>query len=95
MSMTPAERDAALLLDMLTWAGHAADFLENMDEVAFRESMLHQAAVTRCVAVVGEAAGRLLRLPRGEHQDTPGHSIIPKYRVGRRRFWATALRVPS
>ena len=95
MSMTPAERDAALLLDMLTWADHAAEFLGDMDESAFRASKLHQAAVTRCITVVGEAAGRLSRLPRGEHQDTPGHSIIPKYRVGRRRFWATALRVPS
>lgn len=69
MSMTPAERDAALLLDMLTWARHAADFLENMDEVAFRESKLHQAAVTRCVAVVGEAAGRLSRALRDQHPD--------------------------
>ncbi|MCA3375995.1 MAG: hypothetical protein INF64_02605 [Roseomonas sp.] len=71
MSMTPAERDAALLLDMLTWAGHATDFLENMDEVAFRESKLHQAAVTRCVAVVGEAAGRLSRALRDQHPDIP------------------------
>ena len=95
MSMTPAERDAALLLDMLTWARHAADFLGDMDEAAFRASRLHQAAVTRCVAVVGEAAGRLSRTLRDQHQDTPGHSIIPKYRVGRRRLWATALRVLS
>jgi len=76
MSMTPAERDAALLLDMLTWAGHAADFLENMDEVAFRASKLHQAAVTRCVAVVGEAAGRLSRALRDQHPDIPWALII-------------------
>lgn len=76
MSMTPAERDAALLLDMLTWAGHATDFLENMDEVAFRESKLHQAAVTRCVAVVGEAAGRLSRALRDQHPDIPWALII-------------------
>ncbi len=74
--MTPAERDAALLLDMLTWAGHATDFLENMDEVAFRESKLHQAAVTRCVAVVGEAAGRLSRALRDQHPDIPWALII-------------------
>ncbi|MBM3587557.1 MAG: hypothetical protein FJX33_07060 [Alphaproteobacteria bacterium] len=83
MSMTPAERDAALLLDMLTWAGHAADLLENMDEVAFRASELHQAAVTRCVAVVGEAAGRLSLTLQDQYPHIPGHSIIPKYRVGR------------
>jgi uncharacterized protein with HEPN domain len=76
MSMTPAERDAALLLDMLTWARHAADFLENMDEVAFHESKLHQAAVTRCVAVVGEAAARLSRALRDQHPDIHWALII-------------------
>ena len=84
MSMTPAERDAALLCEMLTWAGHAADLLENMDEAAFRASKLHQAAVTPCVVVVGEAAGRLLRTLRDQHPDIPVHSMIAKYRGGRR-----------
>jgi uncharacterized protein with HEPN domain len=76
MSMTPADRDAALLLDMLTWASHASEFLENMDEAAFSESKLHQAAVTRCVAVVGEAAGRLSRALRDQHPDIPWALII-------------------
>jgi len=76
MSMTPADRDAALLLDMLTWASHAAEFLENMDEAAFSESKLHQAAVTRCVAMVGEAAGRLSRTLRDQHPDIPWALII-------------------
>ena len=58
MSLPPAERDAALLLDMLTWAGQAADFVRDLDEASFHASKLHQAAVTRCIAVVGEAAGR-------------------------------------
>ena len=84
MSMTPAERDAAQLLDILTWAGHAADSWENMDEAAFRASKLHQAAVTPCVAVVSEAVERLLRTLRDQHPDIPVHSIITKYRVGRR-----------
>ena len=76
MSMTPAERDAALLLDMLTWAAHAAAFLGDMDETAFRASKLHQAAVTRCIAVVGEAAGRLSRPLRDQHTDIPWALII-------------------
>ena len=76
MSMTPAERDAALLLDMLTWANHAAEFLGDMDESVFRASKLHQAAVTRCVAVVGEAAGRLSRPLRDQHPDIPWALII-------------------
>ena len=56
MSLPPAERDAALLLDMLTWAGQAADFVRGLDEASFRASKLHQAAVTR----VSRWWGRLL-----------------------------------
>ena len=51
--------------------GYPAPYLGNMDEAAFRASKLHQAAVTRCIAVVGEAVGRLSRALRGEHQDIP------------------------
>ena len=40
-----------------------------MAEAAFRSSKLYQAAVKRCIAVVGGAVGRLSQALRGEHQD--------------------------
>jgi uncharacterized protein with HEPN domain len=73
----PAEaRDAALLLDMLSWAAHAGDFVAGLDEAGFRASKLHQAAVVRCIEVVGEAAARISRL-----QSRPsGHPLAPARR---------------
>ena len=76
MSLPPAERDAALLLDRLTWAEQAAGFVSDLDEAGFHASKLHQAAVTRCIAVVGEAAGRLSRPLREAHPDIPWALII-------------------
>lgn len=76
MSLPPAERDAALLLDMLSWAEQAAGFVSDLDEAGFHASKLHQAAVTRCIAVVGEAAGRLSRPWREAHPDIPWALII-------------------
>lgn len=76
MSLPPTERDAALLLDMLTWAEQAAGFVSDLDEACFHASKLHQAAVTRCIAVVGEAAGRLSRPLREAHPDIPWALII-------------------
>jgi uncharacterized protein with HEPN domain len=76
MSLPPAERDAALLLDMLTWAEQAAGFVSDLDEAGFHASKLHQAAVTRCIAVVGEAAGRLSRPWREAHPDIPWALMI-------------------
>jgi uncharacterized protein with HEPN domain len=55
----PADRDAALLLDMLLAAKDARGFVAGMDEAAFQASRLHQNAVIRALEVIGEAAGRV------------------------------------
>jgi uncharacterized protein with HEPN domain len=53
------ERDAALLLDMLSAARDAISFVDGLEENAFVESRLHQNAVIRALEVVGEAAGKV------------------------------------
>lgn len=55
----PADRDAALLLDMLLAARDARSFVAGMDEAAFLASRLHQNAVIRALEVIGEAAGKV------------------------------------
>jgi len=52
-------RDAALLLDMLLAARDAVEFVAELDEASFEASRLHQAAVIRCIEIVGEAAGKV------------------------------------
>ena len=55
----PADRDAALLLDMLLAARDARGFVAGMDEAAFLASRLHQSAVIRALEVIREAAGKV------------------------------------
>jgi uncharacterized protein with HEPN domain len=55
----PADRDAALVLDMLLAARDARDFVVGIDEAAFLASRLHQSAVIRALEVLGEAAGKV------------------------------------
>ncbi len=76
MSLAAAERDAALLLDILTAAGDAASFLAGLDLAAFRASRLHQAAVIRCLEVVGEAASRLSPTCRNGIAGVPWRLVI-------------------
>lgn len=73
----PAEaRDAALLLDMLSWAAHAGDFVAGLNEAGFRASKLHQAAVVRCIEVVGEAAARISPGFKAGHPDIPWPLLV-------------------
>ena len=56
-----ADRDAALLLDMLFAARDARGFVAGMDEAAFLASRLHQNAVIRSLEVIGEAVSPAFR----------------------------------
>lgn len=66
-----AERDAALLLDMLLAARDAMGFVAGMEEAAFLESRLHQNAVIRALEVLGEAAGKVSAGVRAAHPELP------------------------
>lgn len=49
----PEKNDPGFLLDMLLAARDAVDFVSGLDKMAFEKSKLHQAAVMRCIEVIG------------------------------------------
>ncbi len=59
MAEPRSDRDTALLLDMLLAARDARAFVAGLDEAAFMASRLHQNAVIRSLAIIGEAAGKV------------------------------------
>jgi uncharacterized protein with HEPN domain len=67
MAEASADRDAALLLDMLLAARDACAFVSGMDEATFAASRLHQNAVIRSLEVIGEAAGKVSRPTQAAH----------------------------
>jgi uncharacterized protein with HEPN domain len=71
----PADRDAALLLDMLLAARDARGFVAGMDEAAFLASRLHQSAVNRALEVIGEAAGKVSPAFRAAQPAIPSREI--------------------
>lgn len=64
-------RDDAWLLDIIYYAKLALEFTEGMDDVGFAEDLKTQAAVTRTIEVIGEAAKRLSPEFRSAHPDLP------------------------
>ena len=77
MAEAIAERDMALLLDMLLAARDAPrSFVKGLDEAAFMASSLHQSAVIRSLEVIGEAAGRVSPDARARLPQIPWREII-------------------
>ncbi len=70
-----AERDEALLLDMLLAARDARGFVEGLDETAFLASRLHQNAAIRSLEIIGEAAGKVSTTARTAHPEIPWREI--------------------
>jgi uncharacterized protein with HEPN domain len=64
-------RDAALLLDIMLAAEDALSFIVGLDERAFLDSDLHQSAVIRKFAVMGEAAGKVSPAFCAAHPEIP------------------------
>jgi uncharacterized protein with HEPN domain len=60
---------------MLLAAQDALDFLQGMDETAFRASRLHQNAVIRSLEVIGEAAGKVSAETRAANAAIPWSEI--------------------
>jgi uncharacterized protein with HEPN domain len=57
--MAPEERDAALLLDLITAAREIESFLAGVEAARFESDKLLRYAVERQLIVIGEAAKRL------------------------------------
>jgi uncharacterized protein with HEPN domain len=69
-------RDASLLLDMKLAAEDAREFLQGLDEAAFRASRLHQAAVIRSLEVIGEAASKVSDATKQANLAIPWRDIV-------------------
>lgn len=75
MPPEPADRDAALLLDMVLAARDALGFVAALDEPGFLASRLHQNAVIHSLAVIGAAAGKVSADFRAAHPEIPWREI--------------------
>lgn len=73
--MAEADRDAALVLDILIAARDVGAFLTGLDEAAFMASRLHQNAVIRSLEVIGEAAGKISEALRAAHPEIAWREI--------------------
>ncbi len=74
--MAPEERDAALLLDLMTAAREIEDFISGVDIERFQSDKLLRYAVERQLIVIGEAARRLSESFRSSTPDVPWKAII-------------------
>lgn len=72
--MLPRERD--YLLDMLKAAKLAQEFVANVDWDGFQLDLMRQAAVTRQLEIIGEAARRISEESQAELSEIPWHQII-------------------
>lgn len=72
--MLPRERN--YLLDMLNAAKLAQDFVANVSWDDFQVDLMRQAAVTRQLEIIGEAAKRISETSQAEIPEIPWHQII-------------------
>jgi len=72
--MLPRERN--YLLDMLNAAKLAQDFVADVDWESFQLDLMRQAAVTRQLEIIGEAARRISEDSQAEIPEIPWHQII-------------------
>lgn len=93
-------RDDAWILDIVHAARLAIEFLGDLDQAAFMEDLKTQAAVTRELEIIGEAAKRLSEEFRSENPDLPlreaagmrDHIIHQYTSVDVRRVWQVVTR---
>ncbi len=69
-------RDEALLLDIKLAVGDALSFIEGLDQTQFDASKRHQAAVVRCLGIIGEAANKVSQEFRAAHPEIEWREII-------------------
>lgn len=69
-------REHSYLLDMLNAAKLAQDFVANVDWETFKSDLMRQAAVTRQLEIIGEAARRISEDSQQEMSEIPWHQII-------------------
>jgi uncharacterized protein with HEPN domain len=72
--MLPREHN--YLLDMLKAAKLAQEFVADVDWDKFQLDLMRQAAVTRQLEIIGEAARRISETSQTEMPEIPWHQII-------------------
>jgi uncharacterized protein with HEPN domain len=100
--MTSSRGDAARIADILRAISRVEEILHGGYE-SFASSWIIQSAVTRELEVIGEAAGAVSTLTRGEHPEVEwnqmrGFSSFAKHeywRVDPKRLWAAVTEMPS
>lgn len=70
-----ADRDAALVVDIILAAEDALEFVSGLDEAGFSASRLHQNAVIRSLEIIGEAAGKLSEAFRSQLPTIPWRQL--------------------
>lgn len=61
---------------MVLAATDALDFAGGLDQAGFNASRLHQAAVIRCIEIIGEAASKVSQPFRAAHPEIAWRDII-------------------
>ena len=79
--MKPGERDLACLWDMLDAARSIADFVDGIDQAAYRKNRMMQLAVERCLQAIGEAARKVSEPLKAAHPEIPWQKIISQRNV--------------
>ncbi len=79
--MRPEERDPASLWDMLEYARDIQEFMQGKTREAYLQDRKLQAAVERCVEVIGEAANRISDDFRKAHPEIPWRPIIAQRHI--------------
>ncbi len=69
-------RERHYLLDMLNAAKLAQDFVAGIDRESFMSDLMRQAAITRQIEIIGEAAQRISAESRVTMLDIPWDQII-------------------
>lgn len=69
-------RELHYLLDMLNAAKLAQDFVAGINWEKFQTDLMRQAAVTRQIEIIGEAAQRISETTQAELTDIPWRDVI-------------------
>lgn len=84
--MPPGDEEAiaALLADIVHWSERIASYIGQLDDRAFERNELVQDAVIRCLEVIGEASGRILKIDPDFQNRFPELELKQAYRARNR-----------
>ena len=84
MKISDARDVDDLLGDIIEWGSRIFTYIATTSEDEFHRGTLKQDAVIRCLEVMGEAAGHLLRISPGFQEQHPELALREAYRARNR-----------